>query len=249
MATRHPTPTRHLFKDVSGQRSGHLLALRYHGYIGKDRAWWCRCDCGRELVVKGSDIRRQTIKSCGFQCPHFTENHHRKHGMYLSPEYKAWRSMRDRCHRKTSHRYALYGAIGRKVCRGMRESFDHFYAVLGPKPTRRASLDRIKNERGYDCGQCDDCRERGAELNIRWASFTVQNQNRRGVRLVTFRGETHCVAEWSRRTGLSAVLIGLRIRRGWTAEEALTLTSEEGPKRRFIRRTPRPGTQKAAGPA
>ena len=46
-----------------------------------------------------------------------------------------------------------------------------FLADRGPRPSREHTLDRIKNDEGYSPGNC------------RWATWTVQNHNRRSTRL------------------------------------------------------------------
>ena len=32
-------------------------------------AWLCKCDCGREKIVRGSDLRTGRITTCGAGCP------------------------------------------------------------------------------------------------------------------------------------------------------------------------------------
>lgn len=53
--------------DLTGQRFGHLTVLRPAENIGKKTAWVCRCDCGREAVVKTYHLRCGHTKSCGCQ--------------------------------------------------------------------------------------------------------------------------------------------------------------------------------------
>jgi hypothetical protein len=47
------------------------------------------------------------------------------------------------------------------------------------------------------------------------------DERRRNV-MVTFRGETRCVSEWARVTGIGKKTISGRLERGWTARDALT---------------------------
>ena len=51
--------------NLTGQRFGMLTVLRRVENIGRDTAWLCRCDCGSELVVRTSYLRRGTTHSCG----------------------------------------------------------------------------------------------------------------------------------------------------------------------------------------
>ena len=63
MAERHSTKKR----DLTGQRFGKLTALAPAENIGGRTAWRCRCDCGRETVVKTGSLCSGHTKSCGCQ--------------------------------------------------------------------------------------------------------------------------------------------------------------------------------------
>ena len=51
--------------DLTGQQYGHLSVLRPAENIGSRTAWVCRCDCGRESVVKTCHLRSGHTTSCG----------------------------------------------------------------------------------------------------------------------------------------------------------------------------------------
>ena len=58
------------FIDISGQRFGRLVAIsvdhkEYDNSGNTDYYWRCRCDCGNEIVVQGTVLRRGDTKSCG----------------------------------------------------------------------------------------------------------------------------------------------------------------------------------------
>jgi hypothetical protein len=42
------------------------------------------------------------------------------------------------------------------------------------------------------------------------------------AKLITFRGETKTLSEWSEKTGIHLRTLSNRINRGWTVERALT---------------------------
>jgi hypothetical protein len=56
-------------KDMAGQRFGRLLVLAPAGilYAGRSRraAWWCICQCEREIIVDGGHLRDGNTTSCG----------------------------------------------------------------------------------------------------------------------------------------------------------------------------------------
>jgi len=51
--------------DLTGQRFGKLTVLAPAENIDKRTAWLCRCECGRERVVKTYYLRSGKVTSCG----------------------------------------------------------------------------------------------------------------------------------------------------------------------------------------
>ena len=46
--------------DLTGQRFGKLTVIARDGSDKNNKATWlCRCDCGKETVVRGSDLRQE----------------------------------------------------------------------------------------------------------------------------------------------------------------------------------------------
>lgn len=61
---KEPNPQR---IDMTGKRCGLLTVIEYAGY---DRSygqakWRCKCHCGNETIVGGTDLRTGNTKSCG----------------------------------------------------------------------------------------------------------------------------------------------------------------------------------------
>jgi hypothetical protein len=81
--------------------------------------------------------------------------------------------MIQRCVDQNGKSYPNYGGRGISVCDRWRESFTAFLADVGEKPSPGMSLDRIDNDGNYEPG------------NVRWATASEQNRNR--------RLKTHCV--------------------------------------------------------
>lgn len=63
--------SRRLTKDETGKRHGRLTVLRRFSRPGDGYfvEWLCRCDCGRERVARGSDLRSGLVRDCGRGCP------------------------------------------------------------------------------------------------------------------------------------------------------------------------------------
>lgn len=55
-----------VIKDITGMRSGRLVALKIDENVQKEGTYWvCQCDCGNLKTVRGDHIRQQRVKSCG----------------------------------------------------------------------------------------------------------------------------------------------------------------------------------------
>ncbi|MEM6791532.1 MAG: hypothetical protein AAF715_28705 [Myxococcota bacterium] len=123
----------------------------------------------------------------------------------LSPTYKVWRNMVQRCRRQV-------GAYrGVSVCERWRESFSAFLEDMGERPTAGHSIDRIDSAGDYEPRNC------------RWATAEDQARNRRSVRHLTHpdTGETMCLTEWARRLGLRKSTLHYRVTR-WPLRRALS---------------------------
>lgn len=54
------------FIDLTGQRFGKWTVLKRVGKNSqKQPTWLCKCDCGQEAIVDGSNLRKGLSKSCG----------------------------------------------------------------------------------------------------------------------------------------------------------------------------------------
>ncbi|NYD37695.1 hypothetical protein BJ983_003797 [Actinomycetospora corticicola] len=63
-------------RGLEGERFGLLVVLRYCPFSErpesarqrKDGAWWyCRCDCGSEKAIRGTNLKQGASRSCGCQ--------------------------------------------------------------------------------------------------------------------------------------------------------------------------------------
>lgn len=88
------------------------------------------------------------------------------HGMFGTPEYKAWAAMIQRCTNPSDNRWKTHGARGIKVCNSWF-NFINFYKDMGNRPSPEYSLDRIDNDGDYN------------KINCRWATKSQQQLNKR----------------------------------------------------------------------
>lgn len=158
-----------------GTKFGKLTAIAEAApKIRKDRGstsrrMLCICECGKERIVAVADLRSGNTNSCG--C---SRRRARTHGMSISvdrggkatTEYQIWNGMRGRCELPKHASYKYYGARGVKVC-DRWSSFESFYADMGPRPSKKHSLDRVDNNGDYTPENC------------RWATGKEQFANQR----------------------------------------------------------------------
>lgn len=212
---RMPAQPKEKWDDLTAQRFGRWIALRFVG-TNKHRAaqWLCRCDCGQERTVTAQSLKRLESRSCGCYGKEIWREsaarmRARKHGHGLtdSPTYKTWKSMIGRCSYPDMHGYHNYGGRGITVCERWK-TFENFLADMGVRP-EGMTLDRIDGDGNYEPSNC------------RWATNTTQRRNSKQNVYITFQGKTQCLADWAREIGLSSAAFSKRIAR-WPLERALT---------------------------
>lgn len=203
-------------RSLMGRRFQFLTVIARAEPVEKNqRAWLCRCDCGKEIIVPRTwSLLGNHKSSCGCK----TDAIYRarvKHGASRSAVYKAWQGMITRCLNPKEKSYPRYGGRGIKVCERWRESFEHFIEDMGPRPPGM-SVERIDNMLGYEPGNC------------RWATAFEQAQNRRSNLRITIDGDTACLNEWARRSGVSKSVIRTRMRSGLTGSALLEKSADRG---------------------
>lgn len=111
-------------------------------------------------------------------------------GRRPTPEYNAWRNMRQRCTVPTHKLWHRYGGRGVTVCDRWLTSFENFLADMGPRPDG-GSLDRIDNDGNYEPGNC------------RWATSHVQARNRGSNAVYEIDGVKKCLVDWAKHFGIN----------------------------------------------
>lgn len=138
-----------------------------------------------------------------------------KHGMYKTRLYSIWASMKERCLNTKDYRYKHYGARGIKVCDEWKNDFKTFYewAILNgydeAAPKGEYTLDRIDVNGNYEPSNC------------RWITLKEQQLNTTKSRLITYKGKTQTIKEWSCELGIKYSTLLTRIDNlKWSIERA-----------------------------
>jgi hypothetical protein len=177
--------------DLVGRRFERVLVVsRAQNMSSTDTnaRWNCICDCGKEFISYGQDLRREKTKSCG--C--LTRSKigalgtlRKTHGMSKTAIYRRWRNMHDRC---TSGEKPGYADVS--VCERWN-SFENFIADMGMPPDGH-TLDRKNPFGDYSPENC------------RWATAKTQANNRRKKTIMlTHDGRTLTVEEWASVLGIT----------------------------------------------
>jgi len=195
--------------DLVGQRFGKLTVVEYAGTKtykngNKFSQWLCKCDCGGTKIALGVNLKKGTTLSCGClikEAANSRKPRKPKHGFKGERLYGIWKGMKRRCSSSDKH----YGGRGVRVC----EEWEKDYTVF-----REWAL-----KSGYDCnakrGECtldridvngDYCPE-----NCRWVNQTIQMNNTRVNKKVTFNGMIKTLYEWSKVIGINHRLLYSRI--------------------------------------
>lgn len=193
--------------DLTGKRFGRLIALKPMENLGETTTWLCRCDCGGIAVSRTGGLVVGKIKSCG--CLHTTHGMSRADNGEEPRLYRIWRAMRQRCLNEDDAAFPRYGGRGISICPEWADyaNFHAWAVVSGYRDD--LTIDRIDNDGNYEPGNC------------RWATYTEQARNVRRNRLVTYRGVTKSLVEWSEILGVEASALRYRLE-NWTIERAMT---------------------------
>lgn len=225
MALPHPTykETAVPVKDISGMKFGMVTVIDRADFLigsAQHAAWRCVCDCGNEFITSGASIRAGRTRSCGCKSAEkwFTNTTGLIHGKSRCRAYKIWAGMHARCRRPTKKSHLYFGK-GIRVCERWN-NFANFMEDMGDPPDG-TSIDRIDGNGHYSPENC------------RWATKKEQANNMRTNRVLEHGGLSMSVAGWAEKLGVKQNTLLYRIRRGWSVEEALTITVH--PRRKAIR--------------
>ena len=149
-----------------------------------------------------------------------SKGHHNgnpKHGLSKTRIHRIWHSMYCRCYYKTTNQYKNYGGKGIKVCEEWKhiDGFIKFYNwSMGNGYTDELTLDRIDNNKDYEPSNC------------RWITNKEQANHRTNNVFYTINGITKTSKQWCEKYGVSQTTFKDRLKRGWTIEEALTISTK-----------------------
>lgn len=159
--------------DITGRKYGRWTVIGRGPDIGKNKAWFCHCECGNERLIQYSALSCGYSKSCG--CLRKELFAVRSKSRSKSPEYNTWLLMIRRCYNSGDEAFKNYGARGVTVSDDWRFSFDKFLEDMGRRPSPELTIERRDNSKGY------------TKKNCYWGTREDQGNNRRGNVLVVLK--------------------------------------------------------------
>ncbi|KKL61320.1 hypothetical protein LCGC14_2196500 [marine sediment metagenome] len=135
-----------------------------------------------------------------------TKHGHNRRGK-VSKTYMTWAGMMQRCYNLKDKSYPRYGGRNIKVCARWFE-FENFLEDMGEKP-EGLTLERVDNSKGYTPDNC------------KWATIIEQANNKRNNHLLTYKGKTQNLTQWSKETGIHRETLLSRIKKGYTPKEVI----------------------------
>lgn len=138
---------------------------------GNEIFYIVKCVCGVEKLVSRGNMKNGTTKSCGSPKCCGQE----KHGIFSNKktnkrpdEYVIWDNILRRCKKGTKqNQRGQYSEIFKKTIAldDSWRSYENFFKDMGPRPSKKHSIDRIDNSKGY------------SKENCRWATHSEQMRN------------------------------------------------------------------------
>lgn len=200
------------FVDLKGCRFGRLLVLeRAENASDNATRFLCQCDCGNRKIIRAKHLKSGAIQDCGCGKSKRMAARNLKHGGSGTRLYNIWIKMRDRCHNPNSADWHDYGGRGISVCATWDLSFDTFreWAMKNGYDESK-SIDRIDVNAGYFPDNC------------RWASASVQANNKRNNHYIIYHGEQITLADAAKNSPVPYGTIKRRIAYyGWNADDAV----------------------------
>ncbi len=143
--------------DITGKKFGRLTVIKYVSKNVKGNyRWSCVCDCGKEKIIIGDNLKNGHTQSCGCLRIEQLAKRSIKHGHNsrnkMSSTYKTWASMVQRCTNPNDPSYDRYGGRRIFVC-SRWSTFENFLEDMGERPENK-SIDRIDNDGNYCKSNC-----------------------------------------------------------------------------------------------
>lgn len=197
--------------DLTGHRYGYLTVVQFVCRLNNHSMFKCVCDCGKQTIVTGNNLRRNHTTSCGCMSSKKTIGiRSSTHMMTNHPLYQTWTGMINRCYWSKHNRSKHYMLKGITVCDEWRYNFIKFKDWAFSNGWEKGlSLDRINNDGNYEPSNC------------RWATNKEQARNRSSNVWIEINGISQIATVWAEEYNISPATIHNRMTKGWSGYDAV----------------------------
>jgi hypothetical protein len=205
--------TRYPRVDLVGKVFGKLTVLEFVGRptngTSGDSLWRCRCECGKESIPYGYNLRHGKSKSCGCTIAPALLRSNITHGKYHTPERRVWTGVKTRCFNPREKTWPYYGGRGITVCdRWLGEDgFSNFLDDMGARPSPQHSIERKDVNGNYEPDNCV------------WATRKEQMRNKRNTLKIVHRGQLMPLKAACEMEGVNYYAARRRLRSGYDPME------------------------------
>ena len=193
------------FIDITGQKYNKLTVVRLYEKKGGIARWLCKCDCGKETIVRGKNLKIGAVKSCG--CLAHETKPALTHGMSRSRIYSIYCGIKSRCKNKNDKAYRNYGERKISICKEWDEDFLCFYKwAIENGYNDNLTIERIDVDGNYEPKNC------------KWIKIKEQSYNKRNT--IKYKGK--CLSQICKEYNMPYNTVYRRITVGkMSIEEAL----------------------------
>ncbi len=188
--------------------------------------WLCTCTCplGISKWIRSSALTVGNSQSCGclqrelMSAQQFEDQPYSCRQDVAAPKDLSdiWRHIIRRCLNPKHHEYHRYGGCGITICDRWRYSLKAFLEDLPTRPSRKHTIHRIDNDKGYEPG------------NVQWLTRQEHSMLHHHSQYVVVDGIKDSVAATARRTGVCSEVFRLWMGRGYSAQEIVDQESKPG---------------------
>jgi hypothetical protein len=190
--------------DLTGKVFGRWTVVGLDHTDKQNKYWLCKCECGKERVVRAGDLPRTSNSSNKLRKCKCTPD-------YKHPATNVWYYMKKRCYSKNpNHINNNYEGRGIKMCIAWAKSSRAFVKwAVSTGYKEGLTIERKDVNKGYSPENC--C----------WIPLKDQAYNRRNTKWVIWKGEKISLAQLIAQHNLPYGTILKRILYGWPVEKAI----------------------------
>lgn len=198
--------------DLTGRKFGQLEVIELSEIRNRRSYWRCRCDCGKEKIVRSDALISYKTISCGcLKKKQDIINLHivNQHGLTHHPAYNIWFCMMNRCYSKSNTFYKDYGGRGISVCDEWHDVRNFCKWADDTGYEKPLTIERINVNGNYEPTNCT------------WITQAEQGLNKRNTVRILYGGEMVPLLKVSRQLGIKDVTVRSRWKMGVRDTERL----------------------------